>query len=112
MKKEKNVSSKTKQLRETNELLKTQLTKKFTMKKYTNEDWSKNSNGIFVTGSYDDFNEVARRVSNTEWEIIRYYYSTETYERQGENCFTSYIREMMNEQGFNEDEINIVLKIK
>jgi len=90
----------------------TQSEQQIEMKKYTNEDWSKNSNGIFVTGSYDDFNEVARRVSNTEWEIIRYYYSTETYERQGDYCFTSQIIEMMNEQGFNEDEINIVLTIK
>jgi hypothetical protein len=81
------------------------------MKKYTDEDWSKNAFGIFVTGSYDDFDEVARRVSNTEWEIIRYYYSTETYERQGDYCFTSYIREMMNEQGFDDNEINKVLSV-
>jgi hypothetical protein len=81
------------------------------MKKYQNEDWSKNSYGIFVTGSYDDYNEVARKVSNNEWEIIRYYYSTETYERQGDYCFTSHIREMMNDQGFNDDEINNVLTI-
>ena len=83
------------------------------MKKYQDEDWSKNAPGLFVTGTYDDFDEVARRVSNTEWEIIRYYPSTSTYERQGEyNCFTTHIREMMNEQGFNNEEINYVLNIK
>ena len=81
------------------------------MEKYKNEDWSKNSPGIFVTGTYDDFDEVIRRVSNTEWEIIRYYYSTETYERQGENCFTAHVREMMNELAYNDEEINNVLSI-
>ena len=82
------------------------------MKKYQDEDWSKNAPGLFVTGTYDDFDEVARRVSNTEWEIIRCYHSTSTYERQGDYCFTAYIREMMNAQGFNDDEINNVLKLK
>lgn len=83
-----------------------------TMKNYTDEDWSKNSPGIFVTGSYDDFNEVARRVSNTEWEIIRYYYSTEIYERQGENLSTPEVMEMMDQQGFEEHEIIKVIKFK
>ena len=73
------------------------------------EDWSTNSAGIFVTGSYDDFDEVARRITNNEWEIIRYYYETETYEKQGENCLTIHIREMMTEQGYDDAEIEEVL---
>jgi hypothetical protein len=84
------------------------------MKHYQNilakqEDWTTNSSGIFVTGSYDDFSEVARRITNNEWEFVRYYYETETYEKQGENCLTAHIREMMTEQNYHATDIELVI---
>ena len=84
------------------------------MKHYQNdlakqEDWTTNSSGIFVTGSYDDFSEVARRITHNEWEFVRYYYETETYENQGIISLTAHIIEMMTEQGYDVDDIELVI---
>ena len=80
------------------------------MKNYKEENWSSNNQGIFVTGSYDDFSEVCRRINDTEWEIVRFIYETNTYEKQGENLSTSEVMEMMDQQGFEEHEIIEVIK--
>ena len=82
------------------------------MKNYKEENWSSNNQGIFVTGSYDDFTEVFRRINDTEWEIVRFIYETNTYEKQGENLSTSEVMEMMDQQGFEEHEIIEVIKRK
>ena len=82
------------------------------MKNYKEENWSDNNQGIFVTGNYDDFTEVFRRINNTEWEIVRFIYETDTYEKQGENGTTLEVIEMMTQQGFDQEEINEVISIE
>jgi hypothetical protein len=82
------------------------------MKNYKEENWSSNNQGIFVTGSYDDFTEVFRRINDTEWEIVRFIYETDTYEKQGENGTTLEVIEMMTQQGFDQEEINEVISIE
>ena len=83
---------------------------KYTTKEevYRKEIWC-NSQGIFVTGDYDEFDEVLRRNGLDQWERVRFYYASLEYEVSGSDYNTENVIDVMKEQGFEDHEIEEII---